>query len=179
MTRHKALHIGLVSPSPLDRLINALLHAFAMLVSHAAHLCSMRLIRPSAECHSDATPEVLPCKESGKLKETTQAAARSPSAASASSAIAPAMADRSSTAREGLMLRTIARAIVDSKHEAELTNLSTSHPRACPEDLGSRCGGTRPNPHDLPTEILGMRFAYPRMTRCWVCGEQPTAYASN
>ena len=74
MTRHKALHTGLVSPSPLDRWINALLHAFAMLVSHVAHLCSMRLIRPPAECHSDATPEALPCTESGKLKEPEQAA---------------------------------------------------------------------------------------------------------
>jgi len=46
-----------------------------MLVSHAAHLCSMRLIRSPAECHSEATPEALPCRKSGKPKETTQAAA--------------------------------------------------------------------------------------------------------
>jgi hypothetical protein len=77
MTRHKALHTGLVSPSPLDRWIIAMLRAFAMLMSHAARLCSMRLIRPPAECHSDATPEALPCKESGKLKETRRVAASS------------------------------------------------------------------------------------------------------
>src|SRR6185436_2142358 len=74
MTRHKATQTGLGTPSPLDHWINAMLRVFAMLVSHAAHLCSMRLIRISAECHSDATPEALPCTKSGKLKEPEQAA---------------------------------------------------------------------------------------------------------
>ena len=94
MTEHKALHTGLVSPSPLDRWINALLHAFAMLMSFAACLCSMRLIRLPAACHSDATPEALPCRKSGKFRETLQAAASSH------------IADTSSTceSREGLMV---------------------------------------------------------------------------
>src|SRR5689334_12643433 len=90
MTRHKALHTGLVSPSPLDRWINALLRCFAMLLSHAASiLCSMRLIRPAPECHSEATPEALPCGENGKLKETIEAAARSQLGSSIRHAIAP------------------------------------------------------------------------------------------
>jgi hypothetical protein len=102
MTRHKALHTGLVSPSPLDLWINALLHAFAMLMSCVRSICSMRQTRSLAECHSDATLKALPGKESGKLKETLQAAASG-------------HASSSSNAAEGLMLRAIALAIVDSK----------------------------------------------------------------
>src|SRR5262245_51650485 len=101
MTRHRATHTGLGTPSPLDHWINALLRSFAMLVSHVARLCSMRLIRHAPECHSAAMHEALPRTESGKLKEPSQAAA-------------------SSQPPEGLMLRTIATAIVDSKHEAGL-----------------------------------------------------------
>ena len=77
MTRHKALHTGLVSPSPLDRWINAMLRVFAMLVSHVRSICPMRQTRPLAECHSETARKALPRKESGKLKETTQAATRS------------------------------------------------------------------------------------------------------
>jgi hypothetical protein len=181
MTRHKALHTGLVSPSPLDLWINALLRGLAMLVSFVRSICSMRQTRSLAECHSDATLKALPCKESGKLKDPTQAAASS-------------HASSSSNAEEGLILRTIALAILDStclaeaarrrrKHEAGLTSLPTGHPRACPEDPGSHSGGTLTGPHDPTTEIPGMRGAcpraglrpalgaYPRMTRCWVCAE--------
>jgi hypothetical protein len=165
MTRHKATQPGLGTPSPLDRWINAMLRGLAMLVSHVAHLCSMRLIRPPAECHSDATPEALPCTESGKLKETTPAAGSS-------------NASQSSNAREGLILRTRSATaeLVDSKDEAGLTALSTSHPRPCAEDLGSRGGGTRPDPHDLPTETLG---SSPRMTRGWIRWENTQARAVN
>jgi hypothetical protein len=100
MTRHKALHTGLRTPSPPDRWINVLLCGLAMLMSHAAHLCSMRLIRPPAECHSDATPEVLPCEESGKLKEPTRAAGSSHTPReSASSSNAFAIATESAIAR--------------------------------------------------------------------------------
>ena len=104
MTRHKATHTGLGTPSPLDRWINAMLRGLAMLVSHAAHLCSMRLIRHAPECHSEATPEVLPCRKSGKLKETTQAAACSYTRRAGVTFIASAMAHRSSKAREALMV---------------------------------------------------------------------------
>src|ERR1041384_4232697 len=90
MTRHKAPHTGLVSPSPLDLLINALLRSFAMLMSHAASIFRpMRLIRQSAECHSETTPEALPRRASGKLKETNHAAASSH--ASSSSSATPAL----------------------------------------------------------------------------------------
>ena len=228
MTRHKALHTGLVSPSPLDRWINAMLRGLAMLMSNAVRLCSMRLIRPAPECHSEATPEALPCEESGKFKETPQAATDSPTPrTSASSSTALAASDNNNNNNKaGLMLRTIAPAIVDSKHgeqgrrparfgpvdqieeptprqgqglaalstTGKPTALSTSHPRATavafftrfgppdqiapcgvvtkyPEDLGCCSRGTLTYPHDLPTEILGMRFAYPRMTRGWVCEE--------
>src|SRR5262245_13349680 len=109
MTRHKDLQTGLVSPSPLDRWINALLHAFAMLISFVRSTCSMRLIRRAPECHSDATPEALPCRDSGMDKELTQAAASGHTA------------DTSRKTPEALMLRTIAQAIVDSNHEAGLT----------------------------------------------------------
>ena len=104
MTRHNATQTGLMTPSPLDRWINALLRCLAMLTSHAASiLCSMRLIRPAPECHSEATPEALPCRTSGKLKDTTKAAAGSHTSPS-------------SNAREALILRTKAQgAFVDSK----------------------------------------------------------------
>jgi hypothetical protein len=179
MTRHKALHTGLVSPSPLDRWINALLCGLAMLVSFAASICSMRLTRCPAECHSDATLEALPCTKSGKLRETPLAAASSHTErARAPSSTARDFADENAMPQEGLM-RTIALAIVDSKHETWLTDLSTSHSRARPDDLGSHRGGTRSNPHDLPTEILEMRFAYPRMTRCLSCVDTTPASAPN
>jgi hypothetical protein len=153
MTRHKALHTGLVSPSPLDRWINALLRGFAMLVSFVVSICSMRLTCCPAECHSDAALEALPCKESGKLKETTQAAASRQSAYTSFTALT--IAAQSAIAKEGPMLRTIAQAIVDAKRSlavraadeliqwinssaerpegrAGLIPLSTSHSRACP-----------------------------------------------
>jgi hypothetical protein len=166
MTRHKATQTGLGTPSPLDRWINAMLRGLAMLVSFARSIRSMRLIRPPAECHSDATPEALPCEESGKLKEPEQAARSSQTQRASAS---------SSHANEALMVSS-ERSSRPSNHEGGLTALSTSHPRVHPEDLGSRGGGTRPNSHDLPTEILG---SSPRMTRGWVCGEQPTASAPN
>ena len=189
MTRHKATQTGLGTPSPLDRWINAMLRVFAMLVSHAARLCSMRLIRLSAECHSDATPEVLPCKESGKLKETTKAAGsgRDLRASASSSFVVAATDNNNNNSKAGLM---VSRSRSDrpsnpSRSEGRgarggLAALSTSHLRPCAEDLGCRSGGTLSNPHDLPTQIPGMRFrlrlsasarqvAYLRMTRGWVC----------
>ena len=161
MTRHKALHTGLVSPSPLDLLINALLHAFAMLVSHVAHLCSMRLIRHSAECHSDATLEVLPCTESGKLKETTQAAASNHTRrGSASSSNAVATAPEGAIAREALMVSR-SRSDRPSNHEGVLRAPSTSHPRPCAEDLGCRGGGTLTNPHQYAPQTMSFRAEQP------------------
>jgi hypothetical protein len=121
MTRHNATQTGLGTPSPLDRWINALLRGFAMLVSHAARLCSMRLIRLSVECHNDATPEALPCGESGKLKETKRAAGSSHIRRESAS---------TSNAKEGLILRTrSAQAeLVDSKG----AGLTGAAPRGIP-----------------------------------------------
>jgi hypothetical protein len=110
MTRHKAAQTGLGTPSPLDRWINALLRVFAMLMSHAARFCSMRLIRHAPECHSAATPEVLPRKESGKLKETRQAAGSS-------------HASTSFNAQEALMVSS-ERSSRPSNHQGELTALT-------------------------------------------------------
>src|SRR5690242_18134879 len=50
MTRHKAAHTGLGTPSPLDRWINALLHSLAMLVSHVARRFASRNQISAAEC---------------------------------------------------------------------------------------------------------------------------------
>jgi hypothetical protein len=100
MTLHKAKQTGLSPPSPLDRWINALLRSLAMLVSFVASICSMRLTRRLAECHSDATPEALPCTESGKLKETTKAAANS----QLTSAIRPTNAPRFNEATPTMLL---------------------------------------------------------------------------
>jgi hypothetical protein len=170
MTRHKALHTGLVSPSPLDRWINALLHAFAMLVSFAASICSMRLSRCPAECHSDATLEALPCTKSGKLKETPLAAASS-RASTSSNAEEALMVSSTRSVRPSNLSRSEGRVA-----RGESTVLSTSHPRPCAEDLGSRRGGTLTIPHDLPTEILGTS---PRMTRCLFRWETAQASAPN
>src|SRR5262245_55254534 len=128
-----------------------------MLMSNARSIfCSMRLIRPAPECHSEATPEALPCRKSGTHKEPTKAAA-----SSQTDHVSP----------EGLMVSSerSSRPSNPSRSDARvapagLTSLSTSHPRACPEDLGSHGGGTLAYPHNPTTEIPGMRSAYPRMT---------------
>ena len=180
MTRHKALHTGLVSPSPLDRLINALLHPFAMLMSHVARRFASRNQISAAEC--DGSCESMPEANFvlDQHQEPTPAAASGHAPrTSASSSTASAIAAASAIGREGLMVSSVVIATRPSNHEAGLTALSTSHPRACPEDFGSDSGGTRPNPHDLPTEILGMRFAYPRITRVWSCEESHQASAPN
>jgi len=158
MTRHKALHTGLVSPSPLDRLINALLRSFAMLVSHVAHLCSMRLIRPVPECHSETTHEVLPCGESGKLKETIQAAANS-------------------QPPEALMVSST-RSVRPSNHEGGLTAPSPSHSRARPENLWApnTGGASQGDACTRRPKILG---SSPRMTRGWARAEIHQACAPN
>src|SRR5690349_4310091 len=145
MTRHKAAHTGLGTPSPLDRWINALLRVFAMLVSHVARRFASRNQTPAAECDGSCEP----VREANFVLDPHQE---------------PKLAAASGQLIEALILRTIAQAIVDSKHEGGLrtlsarakpTTLPTSHPRASPEDLGWPRGGTPTNPHTLPTEILG------------------------
>jgi hypothetical protein len=153
MTRHKALHTGLASPSPLDRWINALLHAFAMLMSFVARRFASRNQTPAAECDGDCEPvrEAMPVLD--QHQDPISAAARSQTI-------------------QALMVSSVAIATRPSNHEGRLAALSASHPRPCAEDLGSSSGRTRSNPYGLPTGILGTS---PRMTRGWARGEQPTA----
>jgi hypothetical protein len=69
MTRHKHTHTGLVTPSPLDRWIDAMLQLFAMLVSSVASTLQMTRRRLAAECHSDVTPADLPRETTDTFKE--------------------------------------------------------------------------------------------------------------
>ena len=201
MTRHKTTQTGLGTPSPLDRWINAMLHVFAMLVSYAARRFASRHPISAAECDGryDRQPEadfVL-----GQHQDPKPAAAGSHTRrTSASSSFAVAASDNNNNnSKAGLMLgtRPAQAELVDSKDEARPTALSTSHPRACPEDLGCCGGGTLSNPHDLPTEILGTlrndplggdliqwtksseegHGSGPRMTRCGFSWETSTARA--
>jgi hypothetical protein len=156
MTRHKATQTGLGTPSPLDRWINAMLRGLAMLVSHVARRFAFRHKNPTAECDGDQAP----APEASFVLDQHQE---------------PEPAAASSQPNEALMVSR-SRSDRPSNHEGRLTALSTSHPRVHPEDLGSRGGGTRPNPHDLTTEILGPS---PRMTRCWFSWETTQARAPN
>ena len=152
MTRHKATHTGLGTPSPLDRWINALLRSFAMLVSHVARRFASRHPISAAECDGDCDP----MREANVVLDLHQE---------------PKPAAASGQPIEALMVSS-ERSSRPSNHEGVLRALSTSHPRARPEDLGSHSAGTPPKPHDLPTEILGSR---PRMTRGWVCAQEGKA----
>ena len=155
MTRHKATQTGLGTPSPLDRWINAMLRSLAMLVSHVARRFASRHPISAAECDGDCEP----VREAKIVLDQHQE---------------PQTAAAISQPLEALMVSS-ERSSRPSNHEGVLRALSTSHPRPCAEDLGSSGGGTLPNSHNLPTEILGMRFAYPRMTRDWVCAESSKA----
>jgi hypothetical protein len=77
MTRHKHTHTGLVTPSPLDRWIDAMLRVLAMLVSSVRSTLQMTR-RLAAECHSDVTPAGLPRETSDTNQETTAAQHSSP-----------------------------------------------------------------------------------------------------
>ena len=144
MTRHKATQTGLGTPSPLDRWINAMLRGLAMLVSNVARCFASRNQASAAECDGDCDrlPETNVVLD--QHQETDPAAA-------------------SSQPTEALMVSS-ERSSRPSNHEGGLAALSTSHPRARPEDLGSHSAGTPPNSHNLPTGILGTS---PRMTRGW------------
>jgi hypothetical protein len=157
MTRHKATQTGLMTPSPLDRWINALLRGLAMLVSHVARRFVSRHPISAAECDGDCD---RPPEADFVLDQHQE----------------PIPAAASSQPIEALMVSSVAIATRPSNHEGRLTALSTSHPRPCAEDLGCRSGGTLTNPHDLPTGIPG---SSPRMTRGWVCAETSTACAPN
>ena len=74
MTRHKHTHTGLVTPSPLDRWIDAMLRVLAMLVSSVRSTLQMTR-RLAAECHSDVTPAGLPRETTDTHQETEPVAA--------------------------------------------------------------------------------------------------------
>ena len=69
MTRHKHTHIGLVTPSPLDRWIDATLRVFAMLVSNVAATLQM-IRRRKPVIGTLAMPPALPEETRDTFKET-------------------------------------------------------------------------------------------------------------
>ena len=105
MTRHKHAHTGLVTPSPLDRWIDATLRAFAMLVSSVA--ATLQMIRRHDRVNATrATPTVLPRETHDTLKEQTAVQQDSPIA---------------------LMLSST-QSVRPSKHERVLTTVSHTSP---------------------------------------------------
>ena len=102
MTRHKHTHIGLVTPSPLDRWIDATLRVLAMLV-HCVLSTLQMIRRRDAVNATQPTPAVLPRVKTDTIKEH-------PAAPQSSYPIA-------------LMLRSAASLRV-SKHEGVLTHAS-------------------------------------------------------
>src|SRR5690349_10815054 len=135
MTRHKATHTGLGTPSLLDQWINALLCSLAMLVSHVARRFAPKRQKPIAECDGDqaSTPEANFVLDQRQEPQPAATSCQTP---------------------EALILRTRSAnaELVDSKDEGGLTALSTSHPRARPEDLGWFSGGTLAYSHNPATE---------------------------
>src|SRR6185436_2464106 len=105
MTRHKATHTGLVSPSPLDRWINAMLRGLAMLASHVARGLSSRCQKPNLECDGDQAS----AREANLVLDQFQA---------------PTPAAASSQPIEALMASS-ERSSPPSNHEGVLPNLST------------------------------------------------------
>jgi hypothetical protein len=177
MTRHKATQTGLGTPSPLDRWINALLHAFAMLVSHVARRLAPKPQNPTAECDGDwgSTPEVNSILD--QHQEPTSAAPNSQ--------------------RNGALMVSSEQSSRPSNHEGGLASLSASHSRAS-EALSEHLWAARANVgfSSRRPRILGSlrsdpkgRFGpvdqierrrprqWPRMTRGWTHGLTATARA--
>ncbi len=77
MTRHKHAHTGLVTPSPLDRWIDATLRAFAMLVHYVVSTLQM-IRRPDRVNATRAMPAVLPRAKTDTTKETVAVPRDSP-----------------------------------------------------------------------------------------------------
>ena len=109
MTRHKHTHTGLVTPSPLDRWIDATLRLFAMLVSSVA--ATLRMIRRRGPViGTQAMPSVLPEKTHDTRKEQPAAQHRRPIA----------------------LILSSTQSVRPSKHEGVLTHASQKlQQRAC------------------------------------------------
>ena len=75
MTRHKHTHTGLVTPSPLDRWIDATLRAFAMLVHYVASTLQMRARRLPV-IGTRTMPDALPRVTSDTQQQETKPAAQ-------------------------------------------------------------------------------------------------------
>ena len=107
MTRHKHTHTGLVTPSPLDRWIDATLRLFAMLVLNVA--ATLRMIpRRGPVIGTQAMPMALPRETHDTFKEPQAVQQDSPS-------ISAHAEQRSSAARP-------------SKHARGLTDMSHTSP---------------------------------------------------
>ncbi len=76
MTRHKHTHTGLVTPSPLDHWIDAMLRVLAMLVSSVRSTLQMIIRRPPVNA-TQAMPADLPRETSDTNQETETAAPHS------------------------------------------------------------------------------------------------------
>ena len=112
MTRHKHTHTGLVTPSPLDRWIDATLRLFAMLVQNVA--ATLRMIpRRGPVIGTQAMPVALPRETHDTFKET-QAVRQD------SSPISAHAEQRSSAAR----LSKHARGLTDMSHTSPSPSVS-------------------------------------------------------
>jgi hypothetical protein len=100
---------GLVTPSPLDHWIDAMLRAFVELVRNVVSTLWMNRRRPPAECHSDATPAVLP----GATNDTQSG--NQPAATNSQPPLA--------------LMVSSARSARPSNHEGVLTHVSYKLPR--------------------------------------------------
>ena len=82
MTRHKHAHTGLVTPSPLDRWIDATLRAFAMLVHYVASTLEMIRLNVTRDWHTPDDEAALPRAKTDTQQQESKPAAqhRSPPA---------------------------------------------------------------------------------------------------
>ena len=77
MTRHRHAQTGLVTPSPLDRWIDATLRVFAMLVLNVASTFQMEQLRPKRDWHTPYDEAALPRVKTDTHKEQHAAQHRS------------------------------------------------------------------------------------------------------
>ncbi len=124
MTRHKHAQTGLVTPSPLDRWIDATLHVLAMLVLNVASTIRMRLRRPAVNA-TRQMPQPLP----GSKTDTQQ---QELIAAQQSSPIALILRDRT----HAVASTALSRAIVSKDGKGVLTNVGQTPTPSV--SLGSR-----------------------------------------